>query len=150
MKFRVKRKEAKEAMRKRTLLLAGVILSVTMFVGVGVLVATNVPDEMSINSTVYDSDKKGPVKFTHKKHNVDYKVACTDCHHVIKDGKNVYKEGDPTQKCCECHDPVKSEGKVKKLMLAFHKNCQGCHKDLEKAGKKTGPTRKCNDCHEKK
>lgn len=137
-------------MRKRTLLLAGVILSVAMFAGVGVLVATDCPEEISIKSDAFSTYKKGPVKLSHKKHTVDYKISCADCHHVFKDGKNVYKEGDPTQKCSECHDAVKSEGNVKKLMLAYHKNCQGCHKDLEKAGKPTGPTKKCNDCHEKK
>ena len=137
-------------MRKRTLLLAGVILSVAMFAGVGVLVATDCPEEISIKSGAFSKYKKGPVKLSHEKHNVDYKVACTECHHVYKDGKNVYKKGDPTQKCSECHDPVKSKGKVKKLMLAYHKNCQGCHNALGKAGKPTGPTKKCNDCHEKK
>jgi predicted CXXCH cytochrome family protein len=87
---------------------------------------------------------------THKKHSADYKIACAECHHVYEGGKNVFKEGDPVQKCSGCHDAVKSEGKVKKLMLAYHKNCQGCHKEMNKAGEKTGPTRKCNDCHAKK
>jgi hypothetical protein len=40
-------------------------------------------------------------------------------------------------KCKNCHDPPKK---------VFHKNCAGCHKDLQKEGKETGPV-KCKDCH---
>ena len=137
-------------MGKKIYFLLGVILCIAVFAGVGILKATDVPDEISIKSDAFKEYKKGPVKLGHKKHTVDYKIACTECHHVYKDGKNVFKEGDPVQKCSGCHDPVESKGKVKKLMLAYHKNCQGCHKELEKAGKATGPTTKCNDCHEKK
>ena len=137
-------------MKKRIFFLSVVTLSIALFTGVGILIATDVGDEINIKSDAFKAYKKGPVKLTHKKHNVDYKIACADCHHVYKEGKNVYKEGDSVQKCSECHDALKSKGKVKKLMLAYHKNCQGCHKQLEKAGKKTGPTKKCNDCHEKK
>ena len=137
-------------MKNRILLLGAVILSIVLFTGVGILVATDCPDEISIKSDAFTKYKKGSVKFSHTKHHADYKIACTECHHVYKDGKNVFKEGDPVQKCSECHDALKSQGKVKKLMLAYHKNCQGCHKQLAKAGKKTGPTRKCNGCHEKK
>jgi hypothetical protein len=137
-------------MRKKILFLSAVTISVALFAGVGILVATDAPGEFKIKSDAFTKYKKGPVQFTHKKHSVDYKIACTECHHVYKEGKNVFKEGDPVQKCSACHDAVKSKGKVKKLMLAYHRNCQGCHKQLEKAGKKAGPTKKCNDCHEKK
>ena len=137
-------------MRKSVVVLLGVIVSMALFMGVGVLIAADCQDKVSIHSDAFKTHKKGPVNLSHKKHNVDYKIACAECHHVYEGGKNVYKEGDPVQACSECHDPVTSEGKVKKLMLAYHKNCQGCHKALEKAGKPTGPTRKCNDCHAKK
>jgi hypothetical protein len=137
-------------MRKRILFLGAVIISMALFAGTGLLIATDAPDEISIYADAIKTHKKGPVNLTHKKHHVDYKIACTECHHVYQEGKNIYKEGDPVQKCQECHDAEKSEGNVKKLMLAYHKNCQGCHKELEKAGKKSGPTKKCNDCHAKK
>jgi hypothetical protein len=136
-------------MRRKILVTLGVMVSIAMFVGVGALIAADTPDEISIKSKAFETHKKAAVKLTHKKHNVDYKIACSECHHVYKDGKNVLKEGDPIQKCSECHDPVTSKGNVKKLMLAYHKNCQGCHKDLEAAGKPAGPTKKCNDCHAK-
>jgi len=136
-------------MNKKSLTLLTVLLSGLLFLSVGILVAADVPDEVMLENK-YAKDTKGPVKLTHKKHSTDYKVACTECHHVIKDGKNVWKEGDKVQKCSECHNPEKKEGNVMKLQNAYHKNCKDCHKALEEAGKPTGPFKKCNDCHEKK
>jgi DnaJ-class molecular chaperone len=70
--------------------------------------------------------------------------SATECHHVIKDGKNVWKEGDKVAMCSSCHkSPTKNEGKTLSLKNAFHKNCQGCHKKMKK-----GP-KKCNQCHPK-
>jgi len=138
-------------MNKRFLTLLMVVLAGLLFLTVGVLTAADVPDEVVIDCTGYKKNKKGPVKLTHKKHSVDYKVACTDCHHEYKDGKNVYKEGDPVKKCGDCHDPLKKQGKIHKLQNAYHKNCKNCHKALVKEGKsKKAPFKKCNDCHEKK
>lgn len=138
-------------MKKRVFNLMLVVLVGVMFGTVGVLTAAeceDAPDEVMIDNKGYASDKKGPVKLTHKKHAEEYGTACTDCHHVFEDGKNVWKEGDPVHKCSECHDYEKSEGGALKLQLAFHKNCKGCHKDAYKAGKKDAPFRKCNDCHQ--
>ena len=46
---------------------------------------------------------KASVELTHKQHAEAHKVACAECHHVYKDGKNVWKQGDKVQKCSECH-----------------------------------------------
>jgi len=121
-----------------------------VFVSVGVLTAADVPNEIMIQNEGYKKDKKGPVKFSHKKHHEEYKLACTDCHHHYEGGKNVWKEGDLVKKCSSCHNPKKKEGKVMKLQNAYHRNCKNCHKALGKAGKKTGPFKKCNQCHQKK
>ena len=116
---------------------------------VGILMAVDVPTEIMIDNKVYKTDKKGPVKLTHQKHIKDYNVSCTECHHVYKNGKNVWKEGDPIHKCKECHDPAKKKGKVRKLKNAYHKNCKSCHKKMIAKGKKA-PFKKCNQCHQKK
>jgi len=137
-------------MNRKLLTLLTAVFAGFLFLSVGVLIAADVPDEVMIGNDGYKKDKKGPVKFTHKKHAADYKIACTDCHHEYKDGKNVWKEGDPVKKCSACHDPSKKDGKVMKLQNAYHRNCKNCHKDLGKEGKPTGPFKKCNDCHEKK
>ena len=133
-------------MKKGLFTLFMVAMTALTFVAVGALTAANVPDEITIENQGYKSDKKGGVKFSHKKHNADYKVTCAECHHDYQGGKNVWKEGDTVKKCGDCHDPEAKKGKVDKLQNAYHKNCKNCHKEKgEKA-----PFKKCNDCHEKK
>ena len=98
------------------------------------------PDTINIKASLWPNPTKGPVKFSHKKHAEDYKVACAECHHVFKDGKNVWKEGDKVDKCEACHNEPTITGEMKlppdkqklNLKIAFHKNCQGCHQQLKK------------------
>jgi hypothetical protein len=138
-------------MSKRFLRILMVLLTAMMFFAVGVLPAADVPDKVKIENEGYKKDKKGPVKLSHKKHAQEYKLGCTECHHEYKDGKNVWKEGDPVKKCSACHDPENKKGNADKLQNAYHKNCKNCHKDMVKEGKaKDAPFKKCNDCHEKK
>ncbi len=120
------------------------------------------PDQMTMNSKVYQEHQKGLVTFTHAKHSAEYKLACADCHHVYKDGKNVWKEGDEVQQCEACHSQGKpptgkdapalsSQEKNRTYHYsAIHENCVGCHKANQKAAKeKPGPTT-CKDCHPQK
>lgn len=135
-------------MKSKFLNIFSVMLMAVVFLTVGLLVAADVPDEITIDNKGYAADKKGPVKLTHKKHSADYKVACTDCHHEFKDGKNVWKEGAPVKKCNACHDAVEKKDKADKLQNAYHKNCKDCHKKAVEEGKvKDAPFKKCNDCH---
>ena len=98
---------------------------------------------------------KGEIQFSHKKHSTDYKGACTDCHHVMKDGKNTWKDGDPVQKCQECHNEPTIQGEKKlapeqqklNLKIAFHDNCQGCHKKIKKDKPDTTAPVTCTGCH---
>jgi hypothetical protein len=132
--------------KTRLRLIMAVVFTCSIFLAVGILTAADAPDVIMIENK-YKSDKKPAVKLTHKKHNVDYKVKCDECHHVYKDGKNTWKEGDPVQKCVACHDPEEKKGNADKLQLSFHKNCQTCHKELKG---KEAPWKKCNDCHQGK
>lgn len=147
-------------MKKRLLLVLAVAIMGAALVLAVAYAAQQVPDKMTMNSKVYLKHTKTLVTFTHKKHNEDYKISCTECHHVHKDSKNVWKQGDEVQKCDACHSEAKAptgkdapnlskEEKVKKYHYsAIHDNCKGCHGDLKKAGKPTGPTA-CKDCHPK-
>ena len=139
-------------MRKGVVAVA-VLLAFVMaaFIGTGAMAqktktkSGEVADVMMIKDPLFKKYKKAPVKFTHKLHVEKYKIKCADCHHVYKDGKNVFKDGDKVQKCAECHkSPKKNQGKVLSLYNSFHKNCRECHKKAKK-----GPT-KCNQCHPKK
>ena len=146
-------------MRERSLLMCTlVVMGVAMIFG-GVNATQETADTLTMNSTVYEKHTKPLVTFTHKKHNVDYKIPCADCHHVYKDGANAWKEGDAVEKCQACHSQAKppkagagqtnlsKEEKIKAYhYAAIHENCVGCHKELKKAGKQTGPV-SCKECH---
>jgi len=108
---------------------------------------SDTPEEIIINNQGYNSDKKGPVPFGHQVHAEDYGLACDECHHVYKSGKNVWEEGDEVEKCKTCHDPRESKGDAKKLQIAFHTNCKNCHKE---SGSDEAPYKTCYGCHKKK
>jgi Class III cytochrome C family len=129
-----------------------VVISVFLVSTAGLIAAEEqeMPEEIYIDNKVYKTDRKGPVWFSHSEHADGYVEACDGCHHEYKDGKNIWEEGQPVKKCSACHDPSKSEGSVKKLNIAFHKNCKGCHRKLAKEGGTESPYKQCTDCHEKR
>ena len=135
---------------KKGLLLIVILACAGLFLTSGVLIAADIPDTIVIDGKSYTKDIKGPVIFNHGKHSKEYGAVCTDCHHNIVDGKNVWKEGDEVKKCIDCHDPAKKEGNVLKLMMAYHKNCQDCHTEKSKEGIKTPNKTKCVECHQEK
>lgn len=121
-----------------------------------------VEEKIKIENKGYKKDRYNGVELNHKKHQDEYKnadgneIACSECHHVYEDGKNVWKDDNYVQKCVECHDPKKTNKdnkKQKKLQLAFHSNCKDCHKAVVKAGlkkEKEAPSKKCIKCMGKK
>ncbi len=107
-------------------------------------------DVIRIDNDIYERDRKGPVIFSHRKHALDYKILCWDCHHDYdNEGINVWNPWDETLACSECHDPTEAFDDVMKLQTAYHVNCKNCHKAMARDDKKTGPHRKCLTCHEK-
>lgn len=134
------------------------VLVATLFVfaaSFAVIAADKGPENVTIKAALFAKPTKAPVEFTHKKHNEDYKIACADCHHVYKDGKNVWKEGDAVQKCEACHNEPTIEGEKKlppdqqklNLKLAYHNNCVGCHQKLKKEKPDTKAPVTCTGCH---
>ncbi len=119
------------------------------------LAAQQAPDEITLKPSIWPSPTKTPVQFSHKKHSQEYKVACTQCHHVYKDGKNTWKEGDEVQKCEKCHTEATIQGEMKlppdqkklNLKFAFHTNCQPCHKKLKAEKPDTKAPTTCAGCH---
>ncbi len=119
--------------------------------------SAEVPAVITLKATLWSEHTKSPVTFSHKKHSAEYKVACSECHHKYEDGKNVWNEGDPIQKCQECHTEPTIKGEKQlapekqklNLKLAFHNNCQGCHKKLKMKDREKYadiPTT-CTECH---
>ena len=113
------------------------------------------PETITIKAGLWPTPTKTPVTFSHKKHSEEYKDPCTACHHVYKDGKNVWKQGDPVEKCEKCHTEatIKDEKKLPpdqqklNLKLAYHNNCLGCHQKLKKEKPDTKAPVVCAGCH---
>jgi hypothetical protein len=140
-----------------------------MFLAAG-LYAAAAPDVIPMQTAGYEKHTKGIVQFTHKKHATDYKATCGDCHHDAQ-GKPLaaLKDGDPVQKCVECHKivgeiPKEAKAELKKQKLskedmakkereyhaeALHENCQGCHKDFNKKNNSKAAPTTCTTCHPK-
>ena len=131
----------------------------------------DVPTEVTIENKYKNPKKYVGSKFTHKKHAEEYKtdkgekIACDSCHHVYKDGKNTWKEGDKVAKCITCHSEIQNlspskakklsqEEKVKEISWAYHENCYMCHKAVKKAAKIAKEQSKawtsCAKCHPRK
>jgi predicted CXXCH cytochrome family protein len=106
------------------------------------------PEEIVINNTVYKTDRKGSVWFSHIEHAEGYADDCAVCHHDYQDGENVWEEGLPVVKCSNCHNPEKTSGSPMRLRTAYHKSCKGCHKMLAAEGGTSAPYKQCTDCHE--
>lgn len=141
-------------MKNRKLTILAAISTCLLFMLAGTLTVAeeeqSVPDDIVIENEGYETDRKGPVNFSHLSHIEDYGVSCEDCHHDYKEGKNVWEEGDPVKKCISCHSPLESKDNVKKLSIAFHKNCKTCHKKAVAEGiSADAPYKSCYHCHKR-
>jgi len=144
-------------MRRGSKLFSCVSVAVTLIFAAAVFVfaAEKAPDVISIKDALWATPTKAAVELTHKKHAEDYKIACAECHHVYKDGKNVWKEGDAVEKCSKCHNEPTIQGELKlppeqqklNLKIAFHKNCQECHKKHKQEKPDTKAPVTCAGCH---
>ncbi len=103
-----------------------------------------------LNNKGYKKKRKGPVRFTHKKHVYDYNCRCWNCHHDYVNERDVWVPWGETKRCDQCHDPQKKEPNEIMLQKAYHYQCKGCHKDLAKKVMPTGAYKKCAGCHLKK
>ena len=149
-------------MKKRSWIMAAAAVLGVVFLVAVVYATQQVPDTITMDSKIFPKHTKGLVIFHHKKHIEDYKIPCTDCHHVYKDGKNVWKEGDEVQKCDACHSEAKAptganapklskQEKIKKYYYnAIHENCKGCHAELKKKNPASTAPTTCSGCHPKK
>ena len=116
------------------------------------------PDEIFLKSPLWKTYTKRGVKLTHEKHATSYKIGCDECHHIYSGGKNTWKEGIHVDRCESCHDEptVKGETKLppdlkkRNLKLAFHRNCQGCHRKLRKENPSSKAPTTCSKCHKKR
>ncbi len=130
---------------------AAVVLSATLLV----FAAQQPPETITIKPSIWNKLSMPPVTFSHKKHVTEDKIACSQCHMVYKDGKNVWKEGDPVEKCEKCHNEPTTKGeftlppdkKKLNLKLSFHTLCIGCHRKVKNQKPTANAPIVCNGCH---
>ena len=106
-------------------------------------------DVIILDKNDFPKRRKGPVRFEHRKHALNYNVSCWDCHHEYEDGKNIYSPWNSTLQCADCHDPETKEDNIVKLQTAFHLSCKTCHEKEKIFGDNPLAYRECNRCHEK-
>jgi len=113
-----------------------------------------IPEEVFMESDIYEERQRPvPIPFDHLKHSDDYKVACNDCHHIWKDGKNIWTKDDDVDACQNCHNlntpkkflnPAQTKNHLESMV---HANCKGCHRQVIKENPEKHPPYKCNECH---
>ena len=94
-----------------------------------------------LSNEAFENDQRPPAVFNHDEHNAlaELEDQCWYCHHM--DGDNPNEDEDSIGiPCVDCH-MVDAEDGSTPLMLAYHKQCKGCHM-REKAGPIT-----CGECH---
>jgi cytochrome c553 len=148
---------------KKTLWVVVVVVGMAVvFASAALYAGTKAPDVIKMENKAYAKHEKGIVEFSHKKHVAEYKSTCGDCHHD-KDGKPLasLKDGDNVQGCIECHKKPgeKPKGKDAPKLTdketleyhaeAMHKNCQGCHKEMNKKNNNQNAPTTCVKCHPK-
>ena len=150
-------------MNKKSLFLVLSLLGIAiLFISAGIYAGTTAPDVIKMENKIYDKHTKGIVEFSHKKHTVDYKGTCGECHHDATGKPLDLKEGDAVQSCAECHSKaglapkgkdapkLTPKEKMEYHAEAIHKNCIDCHKASNtKTGTKNAPT-SCAKCHPQK
>jgi hypothetical protein len=107
------------------------------------LSAAEPPEKVVIDS---GTGTKGAVVLNHKEHSQRPGVACTKCHHTMKDASDVSS----IKKCTSCHNPdpafTAPEGQAAAAKTVFHSLCMTCHKEYNEKEQKNAPV-KCSGCH---
>jgi hypothetical protein len=123
---------------------AGLILGVVFLLGAQTGALTEPPALSLLKIPVPGVSRKPPVVFSHRVHEAR-RVACTQCHHEYQGRRNIWREGQPVQKCQACHG-LRPEAHRLDAKNAFHRQCKGCHLRLKQQGRQVGPV-ECRGCH---
>jgi hypothetical protein len=129
--------------------LGGWLVALTFFWGLGAwgtVGPTTPPDESWLNIQKPEYEKP-PVKFSHQRHPKP-RIACEKCHHDYEGGRNLWREGQPVEKCQTCHG-LTPKADLLDAKNAFHRQCKGCHLAKRKVRQPAGPI-KCEGCHRRR
>ena len=93
------------------------------------------------------------VIFTHSTHAMEYKIACVDCHHQLEPGAEAVGEN-----CLDCHGRkairinqqnrlLPGEKRAQPYLIALHKMCVDCHKEIKANNSYSTVPVACWRCH---
>ncbi|MBA3019353.1 MAG: cytochrome c family protein [Proteobacteria bacterium] len=99
-------------------------------------------DIKQLQHDIFVNRERPAAVFPHTLHSDALGIDCLECHHIYKNGENVWDESELSD-CTGCHS-LKADGKKMSAMRAFHTNCKNCHLKENK-----GPVT-CGECHPKK
>ena len=146
------------------------IASITLFALDASADQGNFPDIIEFNGSpdgggkkgIYPSTYTGPVEFQHRKHQVEYKLQCSDCHHS-SDAAKIMREGSTESiKCENCHNKkglvrgpiaenaISDEELITHRANALHLLCRGCHKKHNATEHVVKAPEACRTCHAKR
>jgi hypothetical protein len=130
--------------RRGLAFIAGLLLGLLVFVEAQAGGLIQPPAVSLLKIRVPGGGRMGSVQFSHKVHEA-HGVACTQCHHEFQGRRNVWRQGQPVQKCQACHS-LRPQARTLDLKNAFHRQCKSCHLQLKQRGRPAGPVT-CRGCH---
>ncbi len=97
---------------------------------------------MELKSRGFSQRYQPPVRFDHYLH--ETLLRCRVCHHDF----NVFSDRNfgEGSKCATCHKEQLKKDIPVPLLMAYHKQCIGCHENYLKWGRRSGPVM-CGICH---
>lgn len=98
----------------------------------------------SLKDPAFTEPRALAVPFKHNEHNVKAEIKnCSSCHHAYDaQGRRIAGASATQRRCSDCHQVRPTpDDHAPALMMAFHKQCQDCHRSKGK-----GPL-KCAQCH---
>jgi hypothetical protein len=145
--FNYKGKEEHKIMRKGTFGLSSAVgLIAMLFIAASVYAGTLGPKMLKMDTEAYEKHERGIVEFPHKKHVLEYKYNCGDCHHDENGEPLGSFKMETTPTCLNCHDidflhESHSEG--------MDVTCGECHVDEQGKPLEVFKIQKCIECHDK-
>ena len=130
------------------------ILSVCLFLICGIgYTESEIPYVFKYSLPTRNLNAQHSVVFNHSKHAMEYKITCVDCHHQLEPGAEAVGEN-----CLDCHGRkairinqqnrrIPGEKRAQPYLIALHKMCVECHKEIKANNSYSTVPVACWRCH---
>ena len=131
------------------------LLMIPLQAAFGAVAGDRLPDIFEYRFPHVDPIKiySGPVKFAHKSHIVEYRIACVRCHHTLE--SDDVRADTPCKQChtkegfprFEAAASLSPEERQQHFLVALHAQCIDCHIDVRKNNRQSSVPISCTRCH---